>query len=182
MLTYNVDMTQLFRWTALLLWVVTAPAGAQAALSGHAMTMFDNEVPKYPPGFKHFEYANPEAPKGGTLRLAAEGTFDSFHPFIPKGNPASTGSVETLLVTSADEPFTAYGLIAESMEWPEDRSWVIFNLRREARWHDGPPITATDVTWSFSTLIKTGRPGYRFYYQAVEKADALSPTLTLTHN
>ena len=129
MLTYNVDMTQLFRWTALLLWVVTAPAGAQGVLSGHAMTMFDNEVPKYPPDFKHFEYANPEAPKGGTLRLAAEGTFDSFHPFIPKGNPASTGSVETLLVTSADEPFTAYGLIAESMEWPEDRSWVIFNLR-----------------------------------------------------
>ena len=174
MLTYNVDMTQLFRWTVLLLWVVTAPAGAQPALSGHAMTMFDNEVPKYPPDFKHFEYANPEAPKGGTLRLAAEGTFDSFHPFIPKGNPASTGSVETLLVTSADEPFTAYGLIAESMEWPEDRSWVIFNLRPEARWHDGQPITATDVTWSFSTLIKTGRPGYRFYYQAVEKAETLS--------
>ena len=174
MLTYNVDMTQLFRWTALLLWVVTAPAGAQGALSGHAMTMFDNEVPKYPPGFKHFEYANPEAPKGGTLRLAAEGTFDSFHPFIPKGNPASTGAVETLLVTSADEPFTGYGLIAESMEWPEDRSWVIFNLRPEARWHDGQPITATDVTWSFSTLIKSGRPGYRFYYQAVKKAEALS--------
>ena len=60
------------------------------------------------------------------------------------------------------------------MEWPEDRSWVIFNLRPEARWHDGQPITATDVTWSFSTLIKTGRPGYRFYYQAVEKAEALS--------
>ena len=67
-------------------------------------------------------------------------SFDSFHPFIPKGNAVSTGAVETLLLMSADEPFTGYGLIAESIEWPKDRSWVIFHLRPEARWHDGSPI------------------------------------------
>ena len=136
--------------------------------------MFDNEAPRYGTDFRHFDYVNPDAPRGGSLRLAVEGTFDSFNPFIPKGNAASTGSVETLLVNSADEPFTAYGLIAESIEWPTDRSWVIFNLRSEARWHDGTPITAGDVVWSFETLIEHGTPFYRYYYSAIDSAEALN--------
>ena len=136
--------------------------------------MFDNEAPRYGTDFRHFDYVNPDAPRGGSLRLAVEGTFDSFNPFIPKGNAASTGSVETLLVNSADEPFTAYGLIAESIEWPTDRSWVIFTLRSEARWHDGTPITAGDVVWSFETLIEHGTPFYRYYYSAIDSAEALS--------
>ena len=147
---------------------------ANAVLSGHAMTMFDNEIPKYAATFPYFDYVNPTAPKGGTLRLAVDGTFDSFNSFIPKGNAASTGSVETLLVNSADEPFTAYGLVAETMEWPADRSWVIFNLRPEARWHDGTPITADDVVWSFETLVEKGMPFYRYYYSAIDSAEALS--------
>jgi len=147
---------------------------ADSALSGHAMTMFDNETPKYAAAFPHFDYVNPTAPKGGTLRLAVDGTFDSFNSFIPKGNAASTGSVETLLVNSADEPFTAYGLVAETMEWPADRAWVIFNLRPEARWHDGTPITADDVVWSFETLVAKGLPFYRYYYSAIDSAEALS--------
>ena len=147
---------------------------ADAVLSGHAMTMFDNEIPKYAATFPYFDYVNPTAPKGGTLRLAVDGTFDSFNSFIPKGNAASTGSVETLLVNSADEPFTAYGLVAETMEWPADRSWVIFNLRPEARWHDGTPITADDVVWSFETLVEKGMPFYRYYYSAIDSAEALS--------
>jgi len=147
---------------------------ADSALSGHAMTMFDNETPKYAAAFPHFDYVNPTAPKGGTLRLAVDGTFDSFNSFIPKGNAASTGSVETLLVNSADEPFTAYGLVAETMEWPADRSWVIFNLRPEARWHDGTPITADDVVWSFETLVEKGMPFYRYYYSAIDSAEALN--------
>ncbi|SVD97191.1 uncharacterized protein METZ01_LOCUS450045, partial [marine metagenome] len=155
----------------LLSWVSTL--NADTVLSGHAITMFDNEAPRYGPDFRHFNYINPDAPKGGTLRLAVEGTFDSFHPFIPKGNAASTGSVETLLVNSADEPFTAYGLIAEAIEWPADRSWVIFNLRSEARWHDGTPITADDVVWSFETLMELGHPRYRYYYSAIERAEVL---------
>ena len=156
----------------LLFWVPTLKS--DSVLSGHAITMFDNEAPRYGTDFRHFDYVNPDAPRGGSLRLAVEGTFDSFNPFIPKGNAASTGSVETLLVNSADEPFTAYGLIAESIEWPADRSWVIFNLRSEARWHDGTPITAGDVVWSFETLIEHGTPFYRYYYSAIDSAEALS--------
>ena len=161
-------------------WVLVLVLGgarslmADAVLSSHAMTMFDNEIPKYTTTFPYFDYVNPTAPKGGTLRLAVDGTFDSFNSFIPKGNAASTGSVETLLVNSADEPFTAYGLVAKTMEWPADRSWVIFNLRPEARWHDGTPITADDVVWSFETLVEKGMPFYRYYYSAIDSAEALN--------
>ncbi|MDX1529241.1 MAG: extracellular solute-binding protein, partial [Gammaproteobacteria bacterium] len=109
-------------------------------------------------------------------RFGERGGFDSFNPFIPKGNPAAgLGFLfETLLTSSSDEPFTEYGLIAESIEMPEDRSWVIFNIRPEARWHDGRPITADDVIWSFETLITKGNPGYRFYYASVETPQKLS--------
>ena len=162
------------RWL-LLMWLALSPLPALAAevLRAHAISMFDSETPRYPADFRHFDYVNPDAPKGGSLRLASQGSFDSFHPFIPKGNAVSTGAVETLLVTSADEPFTGYGLIAESIEWPRDRSWVIFHLRPQARWHDGTPITAEDVAWSFETLVRQGNPQYRFYYSAVASAEAL---------
>ncbi|SVA22463.1 uncharacterized protein METZ01_LOCUS75317 [marine metagenome] len=174
------DYNQFMRNFRFCVWVLVLVLGstrllmADSALSGHAMTMFDNETPKYAAAFPHFDYVNPTAPKGGTLRLAVDGTFDSFNSFIPKGNAASTGSVETLLVNSADEPFTAYGLVAKTMEWPADRSWVIFNLRPEARWHDGTPITADDVVWSFETLVEKGMPFYRYYYSAIDSAEALN--------
>ena len=165
------------RWL-LLIWLALSPlpALAEEILRAHAISMFDSETPRYPADFRHFDYVNPDAPKGGSLRLASQGSFDSFHPFIPKGNAVSTGAVETLLVTSADEPFTGYGLIAESIEWPRDRSWVIFHLRPQARWHDGTPITAEDVAWSFETLVSQGNPQYRFYYSAVASAEALDAT------
>ena len=115
---------RLYVWVIMLLLSCVKSLMADSVLSGHAMTMFDNEIPKYTATFPYSDYVNPTAPKGGTLRLAVDGTFDSFNSFIPKGNAASTGSVETLLVNSADEPFTAYGLVAETMEWPADRSWV----------------------------------------------------------
>ena len=137
----------------------------------HAIAMHGE--PKYGAGFQHFDYVNPYAPKGGVLRSAVNGTFDSFNVYIPIGNPTGTGSTETLLTSSADEPFTEYGLIAESIEVPEDRSWVIFNLRPEARWHDGKPITAEDVAWSFNTLTIKGRPTYRHYYSSVEGVQVL---------
>ena len=162
------------RWL-LCVWLVLSPIPVLAAdvLLGHAISMFDSEIPRYPADFRHFDYVNPDAPKGGSLRLASQGSFDSFHPFIPKGNAVSTGAVETLLITSADEPFTGYGLIAEQIEWPRDRSWVIFHIRPEARWHDGTPITAEDVAWSFETLVSQGNPQYRFYYGAVASVEAL---------
>lgn len=127
--------------------------------------------PKYGPDFAHFDYINPDAPKGGTVRLGAAGTFDSFNPYIIKGNAAAGADYETLMVGSADEPFTKYGLIAESVEWPDDRSWVAFTLRPEARWHDGEPITVEDVIFSLETLKTKGQPFFRFYYGTVDRAE-----------
>ena len=131
--------------------------------------------PKYGPDFSHFDYVNPDAPKGGMLRQAEFGTFDSFHGFIPKGHAGPSSSVETLLTSSADEPFTEYGLIAESLEVPDDRSWAIFTLRPEARWHDGKPITVEDIIWSLDTLKTKGHPQYRFYYKNVVDARKIGP-------
>lgn len=162
------------RQTLLLLgFVACLPINAEVH-KAHAITLYD-EPPKYAADFAHFGYVNPDAPVGGTFRIAPtqESSFDSFHPFIPKGNAVSTGSVETLMVASADEPFTHYGLIAETVEWPDDRSWVIFNIDPKARWHDGKPITAEDVIWTFNTLIEKGSPQYRFYYASVEKVESL---------
>ncbi len=136
----------------------------------HAFAMHGS--PKHGPEFEHFDYVNPGAPKGGTIRFGAQGTFDSFHPFIPKGLPASTGSVESLMTSNPEEVFTNYGLIAETIEVPPDRSWAIFNISPNARWHDGRPITAEDVVWSFDTLIEHD-PDYARYYSDVEKAELL---------
>jgi microcin C transport system substrate-binding protein len=144
--------------------------GAAAGIHrGHAIAM--HGTPKYGPDFEHFAYVDPNAPKGGTLRLGVAGTFDSFNPYIIRGNPAAGVGAETLTTASADEPFTQYGLIAESIEWPDDRAWVVFTLRPEARWHDGRPITVDDVVFSFETLKAQGAPFYRFYYGSVERAE-----------
>ncbi|WP_372956847.1 extracellular solute-binding protein [Marinobacter sp.] len=129
--------------------------------------------PAYGPGFEHFDYVNPEAPKGGRLRLAVRANgYDSFNPFVVRGVAAAginSYLYETLLVSSDDEPFSAYGLIAESIETPEDRSYVVYNLRPEARFHDGHPITAEDVAFTFNTLMEDGHPFYRSYYGGVEE-------------
>lgn len=138
----------------------------------HAVAMHGE--PKYGPDFTHFDYANPAAPKGGTIRLAAQGSFDSFNPFIVRGTSAlGTGYLfETLMVSSADEPLTMYGLLAESIELPENRAWAIFNLNPRARWHDGTPVTVEDVIFSHQILTTEGHPFYRYYYAdilAIEK-------------
>jgi microcin C transport system substrate-binding protein len=132
---------------------------------------------KYPPSFKHFDYANPNAPKGGTLRRHTIGTFDTFNNFIIKGNPAAgLGLIyDSLMVSSMDEPASEYGQIAESIETPPDRAWAIFTLRKNARWHDGKPITVGDVIFSLETLRKKGQPFYRFYYANVAKAEQIGP-------
>lgn len=133
--------------------------------------------PKYPPGFKYFDFVNPDAPKGGELKEAAIGSFDSFNPFIVKGNPADNiGSLfETLLTQSPDEADTAYGLLAQSIELPDDHSWVAFNLRPEARFQDGTAVTAEDVVFTFNTLTTKGNPQYALYYADVTKAEAVGP-------
>ena len=157
---------------ALCAWAFT-DAPAVGATVTHALAMHGK--PKYGPSFQHFDYVNPNAPKGGTLRFSVQGTFDSFNPLIPKGNAGAGTSFETLLTKSADEPFSMYGLIAESIEMPDDRSWVIFTLRPEARWHDDTPITVEDVIWSFNTLKSKGQPFYRFYYASVKGAEKVGP-------
>jgi microcin C transport system substrate-binding protein len=150
------------------------PAAADDVKPVHALAMHGD--PKYGPDFKHFDYVNPDAPKGGAVRYWADGTFDSFNPFIVRGVPAAgSGAIyESLTVPSFDEPFSQYGLIAESIEMPQDRSWVAYNLRPQARWHDGQPITADDVVFSFETLRDHGQPFYRSYYAAVDKAEAIN--------
>ena len=148
----------------------TPPAEVAAA---HAMSMYGDL--KYGPGFTHFDYTNPAAPRGGDVRLAALGTFDSFNPFIVKGVPAQGIGLtfDTLMAQANDEPFSQYGLIAESVEVPPDRAWVVFNLRREAHFHDGSPITADDLIWTFDTLRSKGQPFYRAYYAKVVSAEKL---------
>jgi len=160
----------MMRLGRLLLILVGSAAPAVAAeplYSGHGIAMHGDL--KYGPDFKHFDYVNPNAPKGGELKEAALGTFDSFNPFIIKGNPADgIGRIyDTLLVPSADEPFSEYGLLAEKIETPADRSWAAFTLRPNARWHDQQPITVDDVIWSFETLRSKGQPFYRGYYSSV---------------
>ena len=144
--------------------VVRLEAG-QKVYRSHAIAMHGE--PKYPADWTHFDYVNPEAPKGGQMTVGSQGTFDSFNAENGRGNPVGAG-YESLLQSSQDEAFTKYGLIAEWVEWPEDRSWVVFKLRDEARWHDGEPITVEDIIWSYDTLVTEGQPFYRFYFGSVE--------------
>jgi microcin C transport system substrate-binding protein len=146
-------------------------AGGPKGTVAHAFSMYGDL--KYSAGFPHFQYVNPEAPKGGDVKLAAIGTFDTLNPFVLKGVPAAGigGVFDTLTVSSDDEPFSQYGLIAETIEIPADRSWVAFTLRPQARFHDGSPITVEDVIWTFDALKTKGRPFYRAYYAQVTKAE-----------
>lgn len=132
--------------------------------------------PKYPEGFAHFDYVNPDAPKGGTVRLSELGSFDTFNPILPQGEAASgLGLVyETLMTPSQDELSTHYGLLAEALRYPADYSWVTFRMNPKARWHDGEPVTAEDVVWSFEKITELS-PVYSEYYASVETAEVTAP-------
>lgn len=160
---------------AVLCALVSLPAAlhAQEVKPAHALAM--HGAPKYPPGFKNFAYVNPDAPKGGGLRLSADGSFDTLNGFALKGTPAAgiTLMYDSLMTGSDDEAFTYYGLIAESIEVPDDRSWAIFNMRPEARFHDGKPITADDVVFTFDLIRAKGHPQLRFYYASIGKVEKL---------
>ena len=146
----------------------------------HALTLYD-EPPRYPADFKHFDYVNPDAPKGGTFRQSSFGGFDSLNPFINKGVAAEnvSGIYDTLMRQSLDEPFTEYGLVAGKIEKAPDNSWVRFYLRPEARFHDGHPMRADDVVWTFNTLVSKGAPLYRVYYGDVAEVVAENPLQVL---
>ena len=131
-------------------------------------------TPRYGWNFKNFDYVNPDAPKGGTLKMSAFGSFDTFNPYVIKGVAAAgTGLLfDTLTAESADEPFSEYGLIAETIEMPKDRSWVAFNINKKARFSDGTPVTAQDVVFSFNLLKTKGLPMFRYYYGNVASVEA----------
>lgn len=148
-------------------------AAAQAAPS-HCLSLYD--PCKYKPGFTHFDYVNPNAPKGGSVKLAENGTFDSLNPFILKGvkAPGAASVFDTLMAPSLDEPQSMYGLIAESADVSADKTHVDFTLRPEARFHDGSPITADDVVFSYQMLTSKGDPTYRISFAPVTKIEKLS--------
>jgi len=152
--------------------VLSFGGGAAAHAATHGLSLFGDL--KYPPDFQHFDYVNPQAPKGGTMRYSAIGTFDNLNPFIVKGIPAAGigGIFDTLMAEAQDEPASEYGLAAESADVAPDKLSVLYTLRKEARFHDGTPMTPEDVVWTFETLRAKGPPLYRLYYgdvTAVEK-------------
>lgn len=164
--------------TCALVAAVSGNAGlvaAQDATPSHAIAMHGS--PAYGADFSRFDYVNPEAPHGGTLRLAALGTFDSLNPYIVRGKAAVglhhgyTTYFETLARRSRDEPFTLYGLLAETIAMPEDRAWVEFTLRPEARFSDGTPVTVDDVVFSWETLKAHGYPNARATWSRVARVE-----------
>jgi microcin C transport system substrate-binding protein len=154
----------------------SAPAASELPASNltwrHALSLFGDI--KYPADFKRFDYVNPDAPKGGVARTMSIGTFDNFNFAVAgiKGNiaPAVMTIHQTLMERSQDEVATEYGLLAEVVAHPDDFSWVIYRLRKEARWHDGKPVTPEDVIFSIETLKKQS-PFYASYYRHVVKAE-----------
>jgi microcin C transport system substrate-binding protein len=155
------------------------PALAQEAEQKVTRTwaMAEFGEPLYGPDMPHWPYANPDAPKGGSVVLGAFGSFDSLNTYILRGQwPAGIGLISDGLMTgSGDELSSAYGLIAENAEYPEDKSWIVFNLRPEARWHDGQPITADDFKFAFDTIKQYGRPFLQSFYEDVSGIEVLDP-------
>jgi len=135
---------------------------------GHAISLFDDV--KYPAGFRAYDYVRTDAPKGGRIRMPAYGTFDSLNPYTINGDPAGVAIHDTLMVRSLDEPSTMYGLIAEQIAWPDDKSRVVFKLNPNAKFHDGQPITPDDVIFSLNTL-KANLATQAAYYQNVDKVE-----------
>ena len=158
----------------MVLFPALAVAAGGATGPRHAIAMHGE--PLYPDGFTHFSYANPQAPKGGSITYGAVGSFDSLNPFIVRGTAAlglREHVFESLLARGYDEPFTLYGLLAEGVEVPADRSWVAFTLNPAARFSDGRPVTVDDVIFSLETLRDKGRPNYKTYYAKVKRIERL---------
>jgi peptide/nickel transport system substrate-binding protein len=161
--------------TAALVLALLLFTSAARAEPVHGIALYG--APKQPADFAHFSYVNPDAPKGGRLVLSAFGSYDSLNPLIVKGvaaNGIRDLTIESLMARGLDEPFTLYGLIAETVEVPDDRSSVTFNLNPKAHFSDGHPITADDVIFSLQLLKEKGRPNHRTYYAKVAKTERLS--------
>lgn len=160
------------------LFFAAAAFAEEKIIISHGISAFGDL--KYDADFKHFDYVNPDAPQGGTLSMQGTGasrTFDSLNPFILKGEAAQGLGLlyDSLLTGSADEPDSAYGYVAKTLEYPENRQWVIFNMRPQARFADGQPITAEDVVFSHEVLTTKGHPVYSIIYKDIEQVEALGP-------
>ena len=159
-------------------WSLLVPhqyAAANEAAPAHGISMYGDLL--YTKGFNHFNYVNPNAPKGGVMVLSAVGTtFDTLNPFVLRGVPAAGAALayDTLAERSLDEPFAEYGLVAETIAAPENRSHVDYKLRDAARWHDGEPISADDVIFSFNILRSKGAPLYRVYWADVDHVEKIA--------
>lgn len=156
--------------------LATRAAPAQEVIRAHGISTFGPL--KYDADFAHLDYVNPEAPRGGEISEWAFGSFDNMHPYTIKGRSGGLSSIffETLLTGTADEIGSSYGLLAETLEYPQDRSWVIFNLRPEARFSDGSPLTAEDVLFSYETFRDKGLSSFRAQLQKkVDQVEILGP-------
>jgi len=167
--------------TGALAWADEPPA-EPGVIAAHGVSAFG--VLKYPPDFTHFDYVNPDAPKGGVFSSQGTGasrTFDSLNPYILKGEPAQgmtagqSGNLvfDTLMARAWDEPDAVYGLVAYRIEYPEDRSWAEFFLRPEARFADGSPVTSADVVFSLNTIKEKGAPRFKILFEDVVSAEAI---------
>jgi len=170
------SLMSILKAAILLAGLVLAPVNAIAEGPKHGLSAF-GEL-KYPADFKHFDWVNPDAPKGGrlsTIGIAARTNFDSFNNFILKGDPAQglDSLFDTLMTRAYDEPDAVYGLVAQSGEVAPDRNSVTFRLRPEAKFADGSPLTAADVVFSFDILKEKGHPLFKVQLRDVTKADAL---------
>ena len=153
-----------------------ARAEGAATITAHGISSFGDL--KYPADFKHLDYVNPDAPKGGEIAEVGQGGFDTLNPFTVKGLGAalSTVMLEPLMTGTADEIGSAYCLLCSSIEYPQDRSWVVFTLRPEARFSDGTPVTAEDVLFTYETFLAKGLSDFRTVLaQQVEKVEVLDP-------
>jgi microcin C transport system substrate-binding protein len=171
-------MSSAARLPVLCLLLLAVAGHAQENIqTSHGFALFGGL--KYGPDATHHDYVNPDAPKGGTYRFSFSTSFDNLNPFIVAGTAPATSLptlvYETLMARSGDEPVSIYGLIAESLSYPEDYSWAEFTLREGARWQDGEPITPEDVIFSFETLKTQGSPQYRANYADVTEATRTGP-------
>jgi microcin C transport system substrate-binding protein len=165
------------RIIALVLGLLAAAGVAQAQGPVRTPGLALLGTPALAPDFSHFPWVNPDAPKGGEVTLSTIGTFDSFNPFIVRGQPAAAAAqvFDSLLARNDDEPEAEYGRLAGAIDIAADRMSVTFDIRPEARFSDGAPVTAEDVAWSFETLLAKGRPIYRQYYAGVAEAAVEGP-------
>ena len=157
----------------LTVMLVSAPLPAQTLVTSHGVTLYGTLL--YEPDFRHFAYVNPNAPKGGTIVTDITG-FDSINPYITLGTPPAFVDLpvaETLMVKSADEPNSAYGLIAESITYPDDHKWVEFKIRKIARWNDGKPLTVDDVLFSYELIRDKSAPTFTSLVSEIETAEKI---------